>query len=114
MGHVVMSEALGSETADCRFPDKFLKSTEAPSMEPFMKKLRARGTKVMLYLAPLPACANLSAAQGMSHGTLQFEPSIVLPADTFAKDGFFVHPLKISSEARTQAMAESIRRALAQ
>jgi hypothetical protein len=111
-GHAVR-KGFGPMTADCHIPDEFLQMTGTASAEDLLQKFGRPGTKVMLYLAPLPACTNAKVVAEMSHGRLQVDSSIVLPAAGFANDHDFVHPLAISSEVRTQAMAKSIRKELA-
>jgi hypothetical protein len=114
-GHIVFSEAFGHQSPDCRFPNRFLSPVGTASVEQFIGKYSTPQTKVLVYLAPLPACTNLSAVQGLtSRSTMQFEPSIVLPPDMFANDGYSVHSLKAGSEVRTQVLADRIRKALAQ
>jgi hypothetical protein len=112
-GHASMPTIFGPMTKGCRFPDEYLEATKTTSAEQLVKKFGTPATKIMLYLAPLPDCENLNVVQKMSHGALQVDPSIVLPPNTFANDSYSIHPLAISSEVRTQAMAESIRKALA-
>ncbi|MBB5059902.1 hypothetical protein HDF16_004631 [Granulicella aggregans] len=98
-----------SLTSDCVLPNSFKIRPDATSVRNLLDKYRSSTTKTMLYFAPIPRCAGVGDILSESYGRLPVAASKVLPAEDFAKDPFFVHPMPKGTPTSTGIFEDAIR-----
>jgi hypothetical protein len=107
LGHVDFSDPYGPITGRCHIPDFLLERQTQNSVQALIDKYQTPQTKLVVYLAPVPGCENASRAQG-STGVLQTYPPKVLPASSFAADGFYAHVMPQEVPTASRLLADAI------
>ena len=97
LGHVDYVDPSASLASPCTLPATYLSKTQENSVQALVQHY-SQTIPVMVYLAPVPACSNISPILHRSFADLHTAPPMVLPADSFAADPYYAHirPLYIS------------------
>lgn len=110
LGHVDDHEDYPAMTADCTLPERLLSPSKADSVHALVQKYKARGYNVLVYLAPLPACANSEHFIGETFNGLALAPPVALPSPFFKQDGLFAHAMPAAVPQVTQSFIDNVRR----
>ena len=90
-GHVDYLEPYPPMTQPCRLPENYLSQRNADSVDTLVQRYAGPQTKVIVYLAPVPACANAPQLATAKLSSAPVLPPVPLTAGDFAEDGFFAH-----------------------
>jgi hypothetical protein len=91
LGHAPYVEPFGPLQNLCTIPHEYLEQYGAASVKALRERYAAQGFQVMVYLAPIPKCANSDAVQKRSFAAVGAAPPALLPATDFAADPYYAH-----------------------
>ncbi len=107
-GHIDYTDAYGPMTS-CMLPTAMLSPTRTASIRSLEQRYASPQTRVVVYLAPVPACGNAGVFSDRSFAPLTSRPPAILPASWFATDGLYAHILPPHVAASTQLFIDSMR-----
>lgn len=113
LGHAPYTERFGPLDNLCELPSGYLKSAGMQTVEAMRARYAAQGIPVMVYMAPVPRCANASAFLQRSYGALNAEAPALLPPTLFADDTFYAHIRPAEVMISTDDFAAALKRRLA-
>ncbi len=114
LGHAPYIATFGPLTDLCRIPRSLLDQHGDSSVEELRRKYAADGTKVVVYLAPVPACTNSGAMRSRSFADLGAKPPALLPPSYFAADIYYAHVRPPSVPMASQFFARALQQELQQ
>ncbi len=109
LGHADYTEPFAPLNNSCRIPANYLANTGDESVRALVRRYASPGTRVMVYLAPIPACTNSADLLTRSFGSLDVAQPKLLPADSFAGDPYYAHVLPSSVAAASRLFANALR-----
>ncbi len=99
--------------APCNFPQYLIDNVRFSWVHDLGERYRAAGTKVLFYVAPVPACANVAAVVGHPYNQLPANPPKQLPPELFMNDVRFIHPRPAAVSQLTRNLTDAVRPVLA-
>lgn len=113
LGHVDDPDPFPPLPASCTLPAKLLNAGgSAASVEALARKYSSAGTRVMIYLAPVPHCGNSGAILSRSYSVVGAEPPAELPARGFLADPNFAHIEPAFVPQSTRLLTDAVGRRL--
>jgi hypothetical protein len=100
--------------ANCEIPEKYASRKNDETALELEREFTSPVTQTMIYMAPLPNCRNAERVREEHFPGVDADPPAILPAQNFANDTFYTHPLAASSSKTTELLATELRRKLAQ
>lgn len=114
LGHAPYIEQFGPLNDLCEIPKSFLKPQGDESVAQLKQRYETPGTQVMVYLAPVPACANSDRVSNLKFANLNAAAPRLLPPPYFAADIYYAHIRPNSVPLATQVFAGALRTRLQQ
>ncbi len=97
----------------CQFPPLLLDNIQFPWVKALGEKYRKAGTDVVFFVAPVPACTNISEVMNHDYGSLPAKAPVVLPVGEFVRDIRYIHPHKEDVPMLTENLLAAVRPRLA-
>lgn len=91
LGHADDPDPLPPISDDCLLPQRLLKASRDATVQELAHKYTEQGMKVMVYLAPIPACRNAALVLQQQFPALDAAPPAQLPPHGFLADPNFAH-----------------------
>jgi hypothetical protein len=108
LGHVDYTEPYPVLRAPCALPEALVTENGEDSLRSLVERYSTMGTKVVVYLAPIPGCAGAEAIRAAATAR-ERTPPVILPAEMFASDGLFAHPEPGAVRTTSELFAEFLR-----
>jgi hypothetical protein len=109
LGHMDYSEsAYPPIAAGCTLPAEDVTATDTAGVRALAAKYRARGYRVVLYLAPIPGCTNSSVFARQTYNGLALAPPAILPSTFFNQDGLYAHMEPAAVPEASRIFADAI------
>ena len=112
LGHAEYTEPFAPLNDTCRIPANYLANTGDESVRSLVRRYTSPETKVMVYLAPVPACSNSAQLLTRSFKGVDAAQPRLLPPDSFAGDPYYAHILPGSVAAASKLFADALQRRL--
>ncbi len=93
----------------CRFPQELLDRVRFDWVRSLGARYARPGTRVLFYVAPVPACGNAGELLRLPFGELPAAAPRLLPPEDFASRVAFVHPRPVAVEEATRGLIEAVR-----
>lgn len=93
LGHADYKEHFAPLTSDCLIPRDYLAKTGTASVQALVQKYTTPQTRVLVYVAPVPACRNAAEETGRPFADVHAEGQKTLPPEEFAADPYYAHVL---------------------
>jgi hypothetical protein len=111
-GHIDNADPTTMSPA-CRFPQYLIDMVRFSWVHDLGERYRSPETKVLFYVAPVPACENVSEILRRPYDQLPASPPKAVPANFFVNDIRFIHPRTIAVPQLTEYLTEAARPVLA-
>lgn len=108
LGHADYAEPFAPLDHSCQIPGNYLTNTGDESVRALVRRYSSPETRVMVYLAPIPACTNIADLRTSSFGSLNVAQPRLLPPDSFAGDPYYAHILPGSVAAASRLFANAL------
>jgi hypothetical protein len=108
-GHMDYTDPIGPLPEHCEIPADYLRPPDKAAIEALVRKYETAQTHVLLYMAPVPACANAVVVQKETAAELPAAPPGTLPPGWFAADGMCAHVLPPHVAVSTQLLIDAVR-----
>ena len=95
--------------APCRFPQYLIDNVRFSWMHDLGERYRSPETQVLYYVAPVPACENVSELLARPYEQLPASPPKAVPLDFFINDVRFIHPRAFAVPELTQNLIDAVR-----
>ena len=105
LGHLVLMTGNPLPPA-CSLPPV---KTSLETARALVARYNTRGTRAIVYVAPLPGCRNAAALRVKNYSALQAESPRLLPPGDFLADGYYAHPSATHVGEVTDQLAEALR-----
>ena len=112
LGHAPYLAKFGPLNNLCQIPSSLLEQRGDRSVAELKQRYSSPGTQVMVYLAPVPRCANSATVSKLGFVDLDAAPPKLLPATYFAADPYYAHMRPPSVPLATQVFAEALKERL--
>lgn len=112
LGHTPFTEPYPPLDDLCRIPSEYLRQFGDASVAALRSRYEQGGTRVMVYLAPVPACTNSGALRGRSVADLGAAAPILMPPPDFAADLHYAHVLPAAVPFTSKSLAVAVEQAL--
>jgi hypothetical protein len=112
MGHMD-AQARRHLEAPCQLPAGLVADSKFDSVLALAAKYRSPETRVMIYLAPIPACTNAQNVVDRPYAELSAAPPREMSPEQFLDDRNFAHLDPRAVPVATEAFADALRAALA-
>lgn len=96
----------------CSFPPLLLENIRFAWVKALGASYVSPSTRVMFFVAPVPACTNISALLNNPYDRLPAAPPVQLPPQTFVRDIRYIHPHPEAVPLITRNLADAVRSAL--
>ena len=100
-------------SAPCRFTPLLLENIRFDWVRSLGEKYASPQTRILFYVAPVPACANVSSVLDRGYRELPAAPPMQEPPGFFSNDVRYVHPLPFAVPQITQNLTDAVRPMLA-
>jgi len=100
-------------TAACRFPRYLVDHVHFSGVHDLGERYRTPETKVLFYVAAVPACGNVSEVLDLPYDELPANPPKAFPPEFFASDIRTIHPRPIAVPELTRNLSDAARPLLA-
>ena len=114
LGHTPYVEPYGPLNNLCRIPSTYLERRSDTTVAELQQRYASQGTRVMVYLAPVPNCGNGGALRDRSFAALHAAPPVLLPPTDFAADPYYAHILPPAVPTASTVFAAALKRTLQQ
>lgn len=106
LGHMDFDFKYPPMVAPCTISDTFLSQTGDASVQSLVRQFTKAGTKVEVYLAPMPECSHTEAILQRSFRDVGAAKPVVLPPSWFVGDDSDAHirPAQVAANSRLFAM----------
>ncbi len=107
LGHADYMEPYPPLQRTCALPADSVRAHAEDSVQALVRRYTTAETKVVVYLAPMPDCNGAETVRrdaGLRHAA-----PAVLPAEMFASDGLFAHPVPRAVPVTSALFAEFLR-----
>jgi hypothetical protein len=107
MGHIDAQSFRPHLTAPCTLPPVLLASSGFESVQRLAQRYANAGTRVLIFVAPIPSCINAGEVLGRPFAALPGAPPRTIDPSLFLDDGFYTHldPAAVPAVSRTLADA---------
>ena len=114
MGHKdeLVGTHIASVASPCELPASFLRGSGFGSVQALAARYRSAATRVLIFVAPIPACTNAAPIMGRAYSEVGALPPRELAPSSFIDDHWFAHAVPDAVPAFTHMLAESVRAAL--
>lgn len=109
LGHSDYPPVVPPLAPDCLIPDSYLQKTGTASVVELARRYETPETRVLVYVAPVPACRNSDELTGRRVAGVEAAPPRTLPAEEFAGDKYYAHVLPPFVPVATAQLAEAVR-----
>ncbi len=109
LGHAEYTEPYPPLDDSCRLPSNYLANTDSESVRDLVRRYTSPGTRVMVYLAPLPACTNSDDVLMRSFAGVGARPPELLPPNSFAADPYYAHIRPESVPTSSMLLANALK-----
>lgn len=112
LGHVdnLVNSALDSS---CSFPAPLIDSIRFSWVHDLAARYRSPQTRVMVYVAPVPSCANVSQVVNQPYEQLPAAPPKQMPPNFYNDPAMYVHPRTLAVPQVTRDLTDAVRPMLA-
>jgi len=93
----------------CTIPPRLIGRIKYDWVRGLAEKYSTPETKVMVYLAPIPACRNAQAVVDRTQKVTELQPSKIMPANLFMDDKYYVHLDASGVREATEQLIEAVR-----
>jgi hypothetical protein len=97
----------------CSFPQLLLDNVRFDWVKALGEKYTSPTTRVLYFVAPVPACSNLSTLLAKGYAQLPAALPAQMPPETFVRDIRYIHPHPDAVPRITHNLTEAVRSALA-
>jgi hypothetical protein len=111
-GHVDSPEP-SIMTVPCHFPQYLIDHVRFNWVHDLGGRYRSPQTQVLFYVAPVPACDNVSEVLARPYGELPAAPPKTVPPVFFMKDVRVIHPRPVAVPELTRNLTDAVRPILA-
>lgn len=109
LGHADFNDAhFGPLLPGCTLPADLLSQTGTASVADLLHRYSTPHTRVVVYVAPIPACHGSAQAATRSYPAVGAAPPVVLPAQDFVGDVYYAHAMPAAVPAVTAAFAKAL------
>ena len=108
-GHRDYTEPWPAVSAACEIPQRYIMQTAQTSVQDLAEKYRRQGYRVVIYLAPIPACSNSGLLTQRPSGDFALKSPATLAASSFAQDDFYGHLWPAAVPAASHLLADTLR-----
>ncbi len=108
LGHTDYPPVAPALGADCRIPDSYVEKKGTASVEELARRYSSSETRVLVYVAPIPACGNSAKLTNRKLPGLDAKPPRTLPAAAFAGDPYYAHVLPEFVHASTAQLMAAV------
>jgi hypothetical protein len=91
LGHIDYTDDFPPVEVNCEIPPGNISASASDTVHRLAQKYIGLGYKVVVYLAPVPACANAAAVTNRAYESLVLAPPSELSPAAFKQDGFYAH-----------------------
>ncbi len=91
LGHAEYREPFFPLDASCKIPENYIANTGSESVRALVRRYTTPGTRVAVYLAPIPSCINSADVSTRSFASLGAAQPKLMPAESFAGDPYYAH-----------------------
>lgn len=91
LGHADDPDSFPPISDDCLLPKRLLQARSDATVQELARKYTTQGMKVMVYLAPVPACRNAALVLNRQFPALDAAPPAQMPPHGFLADPNFAH-----------------------
>lgn len=109
LGHADYTEPFPPLNGSCQIPANYLANIGSDSVRELVRRYTTPGTRVMVYLAPIPSCSNSAKVLARSFVGVGAVPPKPLPAASFAGDPYYAHVLPDSVRASSILFANALK-----
>ena len=95
--------------APCLFPKDLLVEHPDTTAKELIQTYRSTQTDVLFYLAPMPACDNVSVLTSRMYPQLMADPPRELPVNSYKHDFAYAHLLSSAVQEATHQLTEVVR-----
>jgi hypothetical protein len=113
LGHVDYHAPVPPIADSCLLPSEFVREHRTASVRELIRRYTTQQTRVVVYLAPVPGCANAPAVVNRDFGIVSAKPPFTLPPNDFSADGSYAHLLPSSVATASTLFAQALRLDLA-
>ena len=106
-------KAVTNVESPCTLPARFF-GKESGSVQDLRAKYAAGHTRILVFLAPVPACENVGSVTAQDYSSVKAATPNVLPPSSYRDDGFYIHLDPSAVPAATATLTTAVKRALAE
>ena len=106
-------KAVTNVESPCILPARFF-GKGSGSVQELRAKYAAKNIRILVYLAPVPACENVGVVTTEDYSSVNAATPNVLPPSSFRDDGFYIHLDPSAVPSATSALSSAVKQALAQ
>jgi len=100
-------------SAPCKFSPLLIENVRFDWVRALGDKFRSPQTKILFYVAPVPACGNVSSVVERPYNQLPAAPPVQVPPEFFSNDVRYLHPLPFAVPQLTRNLSDAVRPLLA-
>lgn len=108
-GHMDYTDPIGPIGSRCTLPAADLHGQNLSPISALMQRYARPGTRVFLYLSPIPGCENAGKLNIPPVQGVQTLSARTLPPEWFAADGLYAHVLPPHVRVETALLADALR-----
>ena len=97
----------------CTFPPLLLDNIRFDWVKALGEKYASSQTRVLYFVAPVPACTNVSVLLNHRYDELPAALPVLLPPETFVRDIRYIHPHTDAVAQITHSLSKAVRSAMA-
>jgi hypothetical protein len=112
-GHYDALYSLAPYKLPCSLPEVKTREIPMDSAKEFLEEYTTRGTKTLVFNAPIPSCSGTEILTDRSYAEIGAAPPIVMNAHDFKGDPFYAHPEPSGVTEATINLTNAVREALA-
>lgn len=109
LGHASYTEPFSPLNGLCKIPGNYIAHTGSASVRALVRRYTTPETRVMVYLAPIPACTNSGDVAAHSFADLGAARPKLMPPASFAGDPYYAHVRPESVPASSTLFANAVR-----
>jgi hypothetical protein len=113
MGHMDTQVSRTHLTRPCMIPQRFVDPSGIASVEELAARYRSPARRILIFLAPIPACGNASELIGRTYDRVPAAPPREMSPELYLADPYYIHLDPSAVPAASKALAEAIRDDLA-
>ncbi len=107
LGHVDDHDPFAALAQPCTLPAKYFGNDSDASVRALTERFASRGTRVVVYLAPIPRCRNSDSLIRETAARFGEAPAQLQP-DDFVGDGYYAHLRPAAVPAASRLLAQAL------